>query len=161
MASGSGSRSSSVVAWIYINGHILQTQLEGYIYDKPVAKQIKLDSSMNYSNLCDILYLKLRIDRDEYGLKMYFRCKNPDDGKFSIVPIDDDDDVELMFGVVISKGPPFFVEIYLEKISNNQIVDSSSRGFEGQTSGNMYSGGYVSSSIVEVLRVVTLLRSRH
>ncbi|KAK1379327.1 hypothetical protein POM88_026071 [Heracleum sosnowskyi] len=36
--------------------------------------------------------------------------------KYGIVPIDDDDDVELMFGVVISKGSPYFVEVYVEKV---------------------------------------------
>ena len=125
-----------------------------------MGKHVRLDLSVNYNNLCALLYSKLKINSSRFGLRLFYRCKNPDDLKFGIVPIEDDDDVELMFGVVISKGPPFFVEIYLEKISYNQMVGSS-RGFEGQTSGNMYSGGYVSSSIVEVLRVVTLLRSRH
>lgn len=40
----------------------------------------------------------LKIDRDRYALKLKYRYKNPDDLKFGIVPINDDDDVELMFG---------------------------------------------------------------
>ena len=47
-------------------------------------------------------------------MKLFYRCKNPDDLKFGILPIKDDDDIELMFGVVVSKGMPYFVEIYVE-----------------------------------------------
>ena len=57
--SGSGSNATSVVAWIYVDGNIQQTQLDGYIYDRPVSKHVKLNCSMNYSNLCDVLYLKM------------------------------------------------------------------------------------------------------
>ncbi|KAK1370022.1 hypothetical protein POM88_036114 [Heracleum sosnowskyi] len=129
MASDPGSQSNSVVAWIYIDGNIRKTQLDGFIYDKP-------------------------IDRSRYGLKLFYRCKNPDDMKYGIVPIEDDDDVELMFGVVVSKGTLFFTEIYLEKISNGELIESSSRVaemscsryLEGQTSSSRCFGGETSSS---------------
>ena len=61
MASGSGSGSGSkagntVVGWIYHDGNIIESQLEGFIYDKPVSKHVRLDLSMNYANyvLCYI-----------------------------------------------------------------------------------------------------------
>ncbi|XP_074358231.1 uncharacterized protein LOC141697639 [Apium graveolens] len=105
-----------VLRWIYIDGNILKTQLDGVIYDKPVAKHFKLNIGMKYADLCDVLFSKLKINRDKYGLKLKYRCKNPDDLKFGIIPIDDDEDVELMFGVVVSKGNPLFVELYVEKL---------------------------------------------
>ena len=121
MASGSGSGSglgskagNTVLGWIHIDGNIIQSQLEGFVYDKPVSEHVRLDLSMNYDNLCALLYSKLKIDSSRFGLRLFYRCKNPDDLKFGIVPIEDDDDVELMFGIVVSKGMPFFVEIYVK-----------------------------------------------
>ncbi|KAK1379316.1 SWIM-type domain-containing protein [Heracleum sosnowskyi] len=147
-------QSNFIVAWIYVDGNIRQTQLDGFVYDKSVSKHVKLDTSMQFDDLCDVLCSKLNIDRSKYGLKLFYRCKNPDDMKYGIVPIDDDDDVELMFGVVISKGTPFFVEIYLEKILNCELIESSSRvaemsssrHLEGQTSSSRCFGGEMSSS---------------
>ncbi|KAK1401496.1 hypothetical protein POM88_001101 [Heracleum sosnowskyi] len=74
--------------------------------------------------------------------------------KYGIVPIEDDDDVELMFGVVVSKGVPYFVEIYLEKFSkcamnesSSRVAEMSSHGYsEGKSSSGMCFGGETSSS---------------
>ena len=107
MASGSGSNvGSTVLGWIYIDGNIIQSQLEGFVYDKPVSKHVRLDLSMNFDNLCALLHSKLKIDSSS-RLRLFYRCKNPDDLKFGIVPIEDDDDVQC---VLVSKGMPFFVE---------------------------------------------------
>lgn len=59
--------------------------------------------------------------------------------KIGFVPIEEDDDVEFMFGVMVSKGMPFFVEIYMEKVSNdgNLLISSSL----GETSSGRDSGG--------------------
>ncbi|KAK1376307.1 hypothetical protein POM88_032500 [Heracleum sosnowskyi] len=154
MALGSGSKSDSELAWIYIDGNIRQTQLDGYAYDKPVSKQIRLDAIMNFDNLCDVLFSKLKIEKSRYDLKLLYRCKNPDDMKFGIVLIEEDDDVELMFGVVISNGVPFIVEIYLEKISKcvmnesgSRVAEMSSHRYsEGKTSSGRCFGGETSSS---------------
>lgn len=58
---------------------------------------------------------------------MKYRCKSPHDMKYEIMSIDDDD-VELMFGIVGLKGSPFFIELYLKKVLNHefsQMVESS------------------------------------
>lgn len=47
---------------------------------------------------------------------MKYRCKNPHDIKYGMMPIDDNDDVELMFGVLVSKESPFFIELHVEKV---------------------------------------------
>nr|XP_017233016.1 PREDICTED: uncharacterized protein LOC108207061 [Daucus carota subsp. sativus] len=142
MASGSGSGSkagNTVVGWIYHDGNIIESQLEGFIYDKPVSKHVKLDLSMNYANLCALLHSKLKIDSSS-RLRIFYRSKNPDNLKFGIIPIEDDDDVELMFGVVVSKGMPFFVELYVEKLScDGNLVRSSSS--VGEKSSGRDSGG--------------------
>ncbi|XP_063936085.1 uncharacterized protein LOC135147164 [Daucus carota subsp. sativus] len=143
MASGSGSGSkagNTVLGWIYNDGNIIQSELEGFVYDKPVSKHVRLDLSMNNANLCALLHSKLKIDSSSSRLRLFYRCKNPDDLKFGIVPIEDDDDVELMFGVVVSKGMPFFVEIYVEKLScDGNLLRSSSS--VGEKSSGRDSGG--------------------
>ncbi|KAL8146023.1 hypothetical protein AgCh_003962 [Apium graveolens] len=80
--------------------------------------------------------------------------------KFGIIPVDDDD-VEMMFGIIVSNRPPFFVEIYLQKNSTCPLIETStrvvetssrvsersgSRGFDCQTTSNMYVGGDTVSS---------------
>ena len=117
-----------------MDGNILRTQIEGCKYDRDVSKHVKLYSTMNYENLCATLFSKMRIDSSKYYLKLYYRSQNPYDMKFGIVPIDDDDDVELMFGVVISKGTPFFVELYLEKYIIGGLDESSERNVETSSS---------------------------
>lgn len=39
----------------------------------------------------------MKIDSNKYELKLYYRYKSFDDMKFSIVSIEDDDNVELIF----------------------------------------------------------------
>ncbi|KAL8104231.1 hypothetical protein AgCh_028454 [Apium graveolens] len=93
--------------------------------------------------------------------KLCYRWKNFNDMKFGIIPVDDDDDVEMMFGIIVSNGPPFFVEIYLQKNSicplietSTRVVETSSRvsersgsrGFDCQTTSSMYVGGDTVSS---------------
>ncbi|XP_074351309.1 uncharacterized protein LOC141690402 [Apium graveolens] len=135
--------------------------IEGYVYDKPVSKKVRLDSTMNFINLRDVLFLKLKIDRILYDFKLCYRWKNFNDMKFGIIPVDDDDDVEMMFGIIVSDGPPFFVEIYLQKNSTCSLIETStrvvetssrvsersgSRGFDCQTTSSMYVGGDTVSS---------------
>ncbi|XP_074328472.1 uncharacterized protein LOC141666382 [Apium graveolens] len=159
--SASGAQSVTVIAWIYTDGNIRQTQLEGYVYDKSVSKQVRLDSSMNFNNLRDVLFLKLKIDRSLYDFKLCYRWKNFNDMKFGIITVDDGDDVEMMFGIIFSNGPPFFVEIYLQKKSTCPLIETStrvvetssrgsersgSRGFDCQTTSSMYVGGDTVSS---------------
>ena len=77
-----------------------------------MGKHVRLDLSVNYNNLCALLYSKLKINSSRFGLRLFYRCKNPDDLKFGIVPIEDDDDVELMFGVVVSNVCFFFKSMW-------------------------------------------------
>ena len=87
---GFGFKRWSYNTWIYkyIDGNIFQSQLEGFIYDKPISKPVRLDSSINCDNLCNLLYSKLKIDSSKSGLKLFHKCKNLDDLKFEIVPIE-------------------------------------------------------------------------
>ncbi|KAL8123976.1 hypothetical protein AgCh_011833 [Apium graveolens] len=105
------------IAWLYIDGNIIQNGVDGCCYDSPMSRFVRLDVSFKFKQLCDVVYAKLNIDSRSYGLKIMHRCFNPVTKMFAVAPILDDDDVELMFELVTSLGVKnCVVELYVERV---------------------------------------------
>lgn len=112
------------IAWLYIDGNIIQNGVDGCSYDRQMCRLVKLDVTMNFKQLYDVIIKKLNIDVSLYGLKIMHRCFNPMTKMFGVAPIFDDDDVELMFELVTSLGVKnCVVEIYLERVLVDGFVE--------------------------------------
>lgn len=108
--------------WLYIDGNIIQNGVDGYSYDRQMCRLIKLDVTLNYKRLSQIIAAKLKIDTNLYRLKIMHRCFNPLTKLFAVAPVLDDDDVALIFELVLSSGVKnSVVELYLERV----VIDNS------------------------------------
>lgn len=114
--------------WLYIDGNIVQNGVDGYSYDRQMCRLIKLDVTFNYKHLSQIIAAKLNIDTNLYRLKIMHRCFNPLTKMFAVAPVLDDDDVALMFELVLSSCVKnSVVELYLEKVLiDNALVEKMS-----------------------------------
>ncbi|KAK1389473.1 hypothetical protein POM88_017651 [Heracleum sosnowskyi] len=114
--------------WLFIDGTIVQNDVEGYAYDRQMCRLIKLDVTLNYKQLSQIIAARLKIDTNLYRLKIMHRCFNPLTKMFAVAPVLDDDDVALMFELVLSSGVKnSVVELYLEKVLiHNALVEKMS-----------------------------------
>lgn len=117
-----------VFGWLYTDGNIVQNDVDGYAYDRQMCRLIKLDVTLNYKQLSQIIVTKLKIDTNLYRLKIMHRCFNPLTNMFAVAPVLDDDDVALMFELVLSSGVKnSVVELYLEKVLiDNALVEKMS-----------------------------------
>ncbi|KAL1824789.1 hypothetical protein ACET3Z_011567 [Daucus carota] len=112
------------IAWLYIDGNIIQNGFDGYSYDGQMARLVKLDVTLKFKQLCDVICAKLKIDTRLYGLKIRHKCFNPMTKMFDFAPVLDDDDVELMFELVASLGVKnAVVELYLERVLLDGFVE--------------------------------------
>lgn len=112
------------IAWLYIDGNIIQNGVDGCSYDRQMSRLVKLDVSFKFKQLCHVIHAKLNIDATLYGLKIMHRCFNPVTKMFGVAPILDDDDVELMFELVTSLGVKnCVVELYVERVLVDGFLD--------------------------------------
>ncbi|KAL8094698.1 hypothetical protein AgCh_036280 [Apium graveolens] len=130
-----------VFGWLYIDGNIVQNDVDGYAYDRQMCRLIKLDVALNYQHLSQVIAAKLKIDTNLYRLKIMHRCLNPLTNMFAVAPVLDDDDVALMFELVLSSGVKnSVVELYLEKV----LIDNA---FVEKMSGDVGIGALNSSTV--------------
>lgn len=114
------------LGWLYIDGNIVHNGVDGCSYDRQMCRLIKLDVTFNYKQLSRVIAAKLKIDTNMYCLKIMHRCFNPLSKMFAVAPILDNDDVELMFEIVLSSGVKnSVVELYVEKVLiDNALVEN-------------------------------------
>ena len=94
----------NINALCYSNGTIIKGP-NGVDYEGSITKVVTISPIMSFNELVDQICIKLKIDRNRYTIKIiyrYTRVFSQSNLVFSAIEIVDDEDLGLLFGMVMS-----------------------------------------------------------
>ncbi|OMP12227.1 MuDR family transposase [Corchorus olitorius] len=110
-----GKKEKDITILCYWNGNIVEG-LEGLCYDQPPNKAVKVKLGLNYELLLNKMYSITSLDRQQFRIKM--TCRYPSvvgpNLKYIVIPVRDDDDVDIMFDALTKHDELSNIDLYLE-----------------------------------------------